>query len=87
MNYVEEKPADPLTFAVYPDPQGKAQTSLYEDDGVSPAYRNGVYRRTGVTYAEGEVNVSAPEGSFQPGARELLFTLPDGSKPRQIHIH
>jgi len=87
VNYVGEKPADPLTFAIYPDTQGKAQASLYEDDGVSPAYRNGVYRRTSVAYAGGEVDVSAPEGSYQPGARELVFTMPNGGKPGQIHIH
>lgn len=79
MNYVGEKPADPLTFTIYPDARGEARSSLYEDDGVSPAYRNGVFRRTTVSYrassAGAEINVSAPAGSYQPGARNLVFAI------------
>ena len=79
MNYVGEKAVDPLTFAIYPDARGEARLSLYEDDGVSPAYRNGVFRRTTVSYqasgAGAEINVSAPAGSYQPGARNLVFAI------------
>jgi len=35
MNYVGEKPFDPITFAIYPDERGSAATTLYEDDGLS----------------------------------------------------
>jgi alpha-glucosidase (family GH31 glycosyl hydrolase) len=94
MNYVGEKAADPLTFEIYPDAKGNARTSLYEDDGVSPAYRNGVERRTNVTYqsshARAEIDVSAPTGSYQPGARNLLFAIhpaPRASKPVQFADH
>jgi alpha-glucosidase len=79
MNYVGEKPADPLTFTIYPDREGKAQASLYEDDGVSPAYLDGAYRRTNITYENGEISVSAPTGNYQPGARKLVFTLRGGA--------
>jgi alpha-glucosidase len=79
MNYVGEKAADPLTFTIYPDARGEARLSLYEDDGVSPAYRNGVFRRTTVSYqasgAGAEIDVSAPAGSYQPGARNLVFSI------------
>ena len=75
MNYVGEKSTDPLTFEIYPDAQGNADMSLYEDDGVSPAYRNGVERRTAVTYRSAEAAVSAPTGSYQPGPRNFLFVL------------
>ena len=64
MDYVGEKATDPLTLDIYPDAQGNASTSLYEDDGVSPAYRNGVERRTTVTYRSSEIDVSAPTGSI-----------------------
>jgi alpha-glucosidase len=78
MNYVGEK-TGPLTFSVYPDFQGRARLSLYEDDGVSQAYLSGVARRTTVTYqasaAGAEIDVSAPTGSYQPGARALVFSL------------
>jgi alpha-glucosidase len=75
MNYVGEKSTDPLTFEIYPDAQGNAQASLYEDDGVSPAYRNGAERRTTVTYRSSAVEVSAPTGSYQPGSRNFVFVL------------
>jgi len=75
MNYVGEKATDPLTFEIYPDAQGKAQLSLYEDDGVSPAYRDGVARRTTVTYDSSGIDVGAPTGSYQPGARNLVFNV------------
>jgi alpha-glucosidase len=87
MNYVGEKATDPLTFEIYPDAQGKAQVSLYEDDGVSPAYRNGVERRTTVTYRSSNIDVSAPTGSYQPGPRNLVFAVhpvPRGNKPVQF---
>jgi len=75
MDYVGEKPTDPLTFDVYPDAQGAARTSLYEDDGVSPAYRNGVERRTTVTYRSSEIDVSAPTGTYQPGPRNMVLVI------------
>ena len=84
MNYVGEKPADPITFDIYPDAQGNASTSLYEDDGVSPAYRNGAERRTVVTYKPSEIDVSAPTGTYQPGPRNMVFTIhtaPHTAKP------
>jgi len=83
MNYVGEKATDPLTFEIYPDAQGKAQVSLYEDDGVSPAYRKGIERRTAVTYRSSvpdstdtgaQIDVS-PAGSYQPGPRDFVFAV------------
>jgi alpha-glucosidase len=99
MNYVGEKSTDPLTFEVYPDAQGNARTSLYEDDGVSPAYRNGVERRTTVTYQLFKIDVSAPTGSYQPGPRNLVFAVhpttraskpvqfADDGRPHHIQLH
>ena len=79
MNHVHEKPWSPLRFDVYPDAQGGALGSLYEDDGVSPAYRNGVFRRTSVHYASGvgrvQLVVDAPIGSHQPQPRNFEFIL------------
>jgi alpha-glucosidase len=75
MNYVGEKATDPVTFEIYPDGQGRAEVSLYEDDGLSPAYRNGVERRTTVRYQAPEINVSGATGSYLPGARRLMFAV------------
>ncbi len=96
MNYVDEKIGS-LTFHVYPDAQGRAALSLYEDDGLSQAYTKGVFRRTNITYQSGTIEVSAPTGSYQPPARTLTFLvhtsqketrveIPDNGQPRTIQV-
>jgi len=79
MNYVGEK-TGPVTFLVFPDENGRARTSLYEDDGISLDYLNGVFRKTSVTYrvntAASEIEIGAPQGTYSPGLRQLIFTLP-----------
>ena len=79
-NYVGERRTDPLTFMIYPDEKGQAATTLYEDDGVSPAYRNGVFRRTRVTASQAasgafQIELSAPQGTYNPGSRSLVFLV------------
>jgi alpha-glucosidase len=90
MNFIGEKPADPLTFMIYPDEKGMAATILYEDDGTSPAYKTGVSRRTSVSIsriAEGyEINVGAPEGSYAPGPRKLVFVVKSVLSAKQVSI-
>jgi alpha-glucosidase len=79
MLYVGQKKSDPISFAVYPDETGSAQTTLYEDDGNSPAYKQGGFRRTTVvTKRQGAgyaVTVNAPQGSFNPGPRQFRFVI------------
>jgi alpha-glucosidase len=79
MNYVGEKPFDPVTFAIYPDDNGFASTTLYEDDGLSPAYKQEAFRRRTIKAnrnASGYVvTVTAPEGRYSPGSRNLTFVI------------
>ena len=79
MKYVGEKPFDPITFAIYPDENGSAATMLYEDDGTSPAYERGVFRRTviGVTRRAGRyiARVSVPDGNYNPPERKFRFVV------------
>jgi alpha-glucosidase len=90
MNYVGEKPFGPITFYIHPDEQGHATTTLYEDDGTSPAYKRGVYRRTRVSASSSgkglEIKVSQPEGSYQPGTRKLLFVAPFAGTIREVTL-
>jgi alpha-glucosidase len=90
MNYVGEKLMAP-TFMIYPNESGEASGTLYEDDGLSPAYRTGVFRRTKVTLSKqrgrAQVRVDAPEGSFQTPARTLRFWFADRrSRSTEIRI-
>jgi alpha-glucosidase (family GH31 glycosyl hydrolase) len=90
MNYTGEKPSDPLSFIFYQDEKGQAEMSLYEDDGTSPAYKQGVFRRTRVTMStsnEGmRINLNTPEGTYDPGRRNLLFVLDAAASARQVTL-
>ena len=79
MKYVGEKPVDPISFAVYPDEKGSASAILYEDDGNSFAYQQGMFRRTKITVkrvAQAYVaTTTAPEGDYKPGPRNFIFLI------------
>jgi len=97
MNYVGERSTDPITFNAYPDDSGSASATLYEDDGLSPAYKQGAIRRTTINVRRGQrgfvVSVAAPEGSYNPGSRSFRFvvnmkstTVADDGRARQVEI-
>jgi len=90
MNYVGEKPANPLQFEIYPDSHGEASTSLYEDDGLTEAYRQGNFRQTSLSYrrtpAGDRIDLSAPKGSFHPAPRDLVFTVRPASTVRKVSV-
>jgi alpha-glucosidase len=79
MSWVGEKPFAPITFEIYPDQRGQAEASLYEDDGLSPAYRQGAYRRLSVHATKSgngyTVYVDAAQGAYRPPARNLEFNV------------
>jgi alpha-glucosidase len=84
MNFVSEKPDDPITFNIYPDEKGAASVTLYEDDGTSPGYNQGDFRRTNVraerVVGGHAVTLSAPEGRFNPGPRSFSFLIKSPSQ-------
>jgi alpha-glucosidase (family GH31 glycosyl hydrolase) len=49
MQYTGQLPWDPITLDVYPNPTESDQTSLYEDDTLTTAYKQGQYRTTLIT--------------------------------------
>jgi hypothetical protein len=89
MNFIGEKPSTP-TLMIYPDDKGGASTTLYEDDGTSPDYRQGVFRRTPVSVeASGrgyQLSLSAPQGKYVPPHRSLTFTLKPATAVRQVLV-
>jgi len=90
MNYVGEKSFNPLTFEIYPDDDGSAATTLYEDDGVSPAYQRGVFRRTIIDVKRAKtgyvVSIGAPAGDYDPGARRFSFAINASPTPKFVTI-
>ena len=90
MKYVGEKTPDPITFAVYPDEKDSASTTLYEDDGNSPAYLNGTFSRTSMVVRRAAnsylVNLKAREGNYNPGSRNFVFVIKSAIRPRTIKI-
>jgi len=79
VQYVGEKPANPLTFAVFPGDQG---TSLYyEDDGISFAYEKGGYWERTIIQKGGpgrrEVVLGKAEGMFEPATRYVIVRMID----------
>jgi alpha-glucosidase len=89
MSHTGEKPWDPLRFDVYPDDFGAASGSLYEDDGLTPAYLTGAFRRTAVSYSRSgpaRLTVEAPAGTYQPGARHFEFAFHDNLPTTQATL-
>src|SRR5260370_6577186 len=90
MNYVGEKPANPLQFEIYPDARGEASTSLYEDDGLTEAYQQGNFRQTSLSYrhtlAGDQIDLAAPKGNFHPAPRDLVFTVRPASAVRKVSV-
>lgn len=88
MNYVGEKSRDPITFDIYPDDKGSASMTLYEDDGISNAYKQGGFRRTTVSarrVGAGYVATkSAPQGTYQPAGRSLSFVIKNASAALRV---
>lgn len=74
--YVDEK-TGPLTIRVYP--KGISSFTLYEDDGTTYDYEQGVYALTTFECIENEdgivISKSAPEGSYEISERDHIFRV------------
>jgi hypothetical protein len=66
MDYVNQKPVDPLTFDIYPN--GESKYVLYEDDGVTQDYKKGINAQTEIicsTYKTGiAIDLKKPHGPY-----------------------
>jgi len=80
LNYVGEKPVEQITLNVYPDDTGAASTTLYEDDGLTPSYKNGNFRRTIIKVGGAEALTAPVEGTYNPGQRKLIFVEKSGPR-------
>ena len=79
MKFTGEKPVSPLYFGIYPDEKGSASTTLYEDDGLTPEYTRGVFRRTTINVRRAGrrylIDIDRPIGSYRPPPRTFQFQI------------
>ncbi|HWD91826.1 MAG TPA: glycoside hydrolase family 31 protein [Verrucomicrobiae bacterium] len=82
----DEMPGKPLRVLVAPATDSKA--ALYEDDGETPGYRKGDFmtRQFHQMRNDGKitVDVSAPEGTFRPAARDLIVETWSERAPKNV---
>lgn len=90
MNYVGEKPFDPLTLMIYADAKTEAATTIYEDDGSTLAYRQGTFRRTAVNVTKSgagiQIKIGAPEGSYKAAARGITLVVKSAPTARLLSL-
>ncbi len=90
MQYDGERSLDELTLLVYPE--GEASFSLYEDDGLTNAYRDGSYAETRFTCtadaAGATFHIDPPKGktSLLPANRRYLLKLRTSRVPHEVSI-
>ena len=77
IQHVGETPQGPLELRVYPGPQ--CAGDLYMDDGNTLAYQHGenlrVHFACSATPASVQVDISAPQGPFQPWFKDLQISI------------
>ena len=75
--YAQEPVAGPLTLVVYPGADGRC--SVYEDDGISFAYRRGEWMGIEITWADASRSVTL---RLAPGSR----MLPPDRRPIEVRV-
>ena len=90
MQYDGERSLDEVTLLVYPE--GVSSFSLYEDDGLTNAYRDGCYAETcftcttdaaGLTF---HINPTQGLGSLLPANRRYLLKLRTSRAPHEVRL-
>ena len=90
MNYVGEKPIDPLIVEVYPE--GTSTFTLYEDDGISYDYEKGDYCTTEYRAVQGtgsvtiDIGARKASGVYVPPQRHYLFKVHAGLDPINVYL-
>ncbi len=97
MNFSGHRSGDaktpPLILRIYPDyPRGTGDYVLYEDDGVTTAYKTGEYRKTPIkcTVENGraETTISTAQGTYN-GAKShkiIRLELITGKEPNGVYL-
>lgn len=88
MNYIGEKPADPITVSIYPG--GSSSYNLYDDDGRSLNYQNGEYALTLIETEERgnviQVTIHPPKGEFEVPERTYRIRTIMENAPASVAV-
>ena len=88
MQHVGQHATDPLTLSCYMSENGEVRYTLYEDDGSTLAYHNGVFAHTIITCSLNEtqvrVNIEEHYDSYHPQREWYDVIVHTGS--RDLHI-
>lgn len=83
IQYTSEQPDGPIVLQVFTGADG--HYSLYEDDGISPAYKKGAFARVPVSWDDkaGVLTIGAREGSYpgMPAKRAISVRFYDRAHP------
>ena len=81
MEFTGQLPWDPITLDTYPNPGETAETSLYEDDTLTTAYKRGQFRNTAIKMwtddADKTVSISigAASGIYSNAPTQRSWTM------------
>jgi len=81
MDFIGQKPWNPLTLDVYPENAKTNSTSIYEDDGETIAYQAGKFRKTAISAAMNEqrgkmlIEIGAANGNFHGALSQRRWIL------------
>lgn len=91
MNYDGEKPLDSLFLDIYPG--GKSSYLLYEDDGLTREYKNGIFATTTINSSQNEggisIKINALKGSYKGmlPKRVYIFYVHTAKKPVTVTVN
>lgn len=90
---VGEGPITDIIFRIYPKyPQGTHTHTLYEDDGITNAYKAGAFRKTPIisdlTDDELTVTISAAQGTYEGAVdgRNTQLEIITGQRPETVSL-
>lgn len=90
LSWLDQRPVDRLVIELYPPERGATESVLYEDDGETLQYREGLFAKRRVVLEAREdgyaVRVMAKEGPFDPPPRELVLKLLLPRRPASANL-
>ncbi|MDQ7825440.1 MAG: glycoside hydrolase family 31 protein [Candidatus Eremiobacteraeota bacterium] len=83
MQFTGEKVSRELEFKVFPG--GESSWELYEDDGVTRRYKDGIFSTTAIKInGKGTLTISRPVSAYKSPVAFYAFTLCGMKKPRSV---